>query len=377
MRRRYESAAKLRLVLFFTRGISLRVWDQVGSFEREVALYRQLQAHGVQVTFVTYGNAEELQYADRIPGITILCNRWRLPGRIYQKILPFLYGAWFKACDVIKTNQTSGAEIALKVCRLWDKPLVARCGYMWSDFVARQQGKTSSELRRIQQIESEVFQAANKVIVTTPQMAAAIAKRVPQAALSTRVIPNYVDINRFCPLNEVERDIDLIFVGRLSTQKNIGAFLEAIQSLNIRTLVIGNGELSEIVQKYVTKMHGLLMWHRKVPNEELPTYLNRAHLFILPSLYEGHPKALIEAMACGLPVIGADSPGIREVIQHGKTGWLCGTDIDSIRQTIQELLTRSQLRTKLGENARIFAVEHFALERVAKMELELLNSLLA
>jgi hypothetical protein len=62
----------MHLVLFFTRGVSLQTWDRVGMFDREVAIYRRLHDRGVQVSFITYGNRLDLNYADRIPGIRIL-----------------------------------------------------------------------------------------------------------------------------------------------------------------------------------------------------------------------------------------------------------------------------------------------------------------
>ena len=61
----------MRLVLFFTHGVSLKTWEDVGMLEREVALYRWMQGHGVQVTFVTYGYASDMSYADRLGGIRI------------------------------------------------------------------------------------------------------------------------------------------------------------------------------------------------------------------------------------------------------------------------------------------------------------------
>ena len=67
--------------------------------------------------------------------------------------------------------------------------------------------------------------------------------------------------------------------------------------------------------------------------------LTKSTIFVLPSFYEGHPKALLEAMSCGAPVLGADSPGIRELIRHGNTGYLCGTDLRSIRVALEELLS--------------------------------------
>ncbi len=130
----------------------------------------------------------------------------------------------------------------------------------------------------------------------------------------------------------------LIFVGRIAPEKNLSALLEAIQPLQVRLVLIGEGKIRPELQRRFPSLNGRISWEGNVPNSELPEYLNRAGLFILPSLYEGHPKALIEAMACGLPVIGADSPGIRELIRHGETGYLCGTEPESIRKAIQDLL---------------------------------------
>ena len=67
------------LTLYFTRGVSLRTWEQAGMLAREVALYRRLAEKGAGVRFVTYGGCGE---AARVSGIEVLCNRWGLPGRL-------------------------------------------------------------------------------------------------------------------------------------------------------------------------------------------------------------------------------------------------------------------------------------------------------
>ena len=76
------------LALFFTSGVSLQVWDRLGMFDREVALYRRLQQQGIEISFVTYGNHRDLAYRDRLPGIRILCNRWNFPRAIYERLIP-------------------------------------------------------------------------------------------------------------------------------------------------------------------------------------------------------------------------------------------------------------------------------------------------
>jgi glycosyltransferase involved in cell wall biosynthesis len=96
--------------------------------------------------------------------------------------------------------------------------------------------------------------------------------------------------------------------------------------------------------------------------------IRRSALFALVSPHEGHPKSLLEAMSCGVAILGADSPGIREQIVHGETGWLVGPDVESIRAGIQHLLANPSLREKLGANARRFVLENYSLDRILGME---------
>jgi glycosyltransferase involved in cell wall biosynthesis len=77
-----------------------------------------------------------------------------------------------------------------------------------------------------------------------------------------------------------------------------------------------------------------------------------------------------------MPVIGADSPGIQAIINHGVNGVLCGTDSQSIRTSIQELLGNPGLCDSLGKNARQYVLEHFSLDRVFEMEYQLYKEIL-
>jgi len=74
-----------------------------------------------------------------------------------------------------------------------------------------------------------------------------------------------------------------------------------------------------------------------------------------------------------LPVIGADSPGISELIRHRETGWLCGTDASSIRAAVQRLLAEPEVCAKLGSNAHRYVLEHFSLDRIVEMEVAVLE----
>ncbi|MBW1676054.1 MAG: glycosyltransferase family 4 protein [Deltaproteobacteria bacterium] len=367
----------LRLVLFFTRGVALKTWDEVGMFEREVAIYRRLQECGVQVSFVTYGDASDLRYADRFPGICILCNRWGLSPKRYERWLPLLHGWHLWRAGIYKTNQTNGADMALRAARLFRKPLIARCGYMWSSLVrSRAVGGDFGEVEVASSLERKVFTAADGVVVTTAAMKKYVIETYALPADKVHVIPNYVLNHIFTPRSDPSPNGRRIcFIGRISPEKNPMGLLEAVHGLDVELVMIGDGPLREKLRAKAKHSGVNLCLIGNLPHHELARYLNKADIFVLPSPHEGHPKTLLEAMACGRPVIGTNVPGIREIIRHRETGYLCGTSPEEIRLAIQDVLADADLGARMGRNAREFVVENFALERVVETELALLQEL--
>jgi glycosyltransferase involved in cell wall biosynthesis len=163
----------------------------------------------------------------------------------------------------------------------------------------------------------------------------------------------------------------------LNEDKNFFSMIEACANLNIELHFVGDGQLRESLQEKARELHVPLTLHGNLPHDQLPFIIRQSALFALVSPHEGHPKSLLEAMSCGVAVLGADSPGIREQIVHGETGWLCGTDSQSIRAGIQHLLSHSELRQKLGTNARKFIENNYSLDQVAEMELSVLQNIIA
>ena len=365
------------IILFFTRGVSLRTWNLIGNLDREVALYRRLMSHGYEVSFVTYGDASDLAFAGRLGGIRILCNETGLPSEEYEQGLFSLHGRYLNKCHVIKTNQSYGADIALKAAQRYGKPLVARCGYLWSFNAARDHGEDSLAAIEAGRVEELVFSAADRVVVTTPAMKANVIRRIPAAASTVTVIPNYVDTDLFRPLEAAKDPKTVLFVGRIAPEKNLEALLEALEPLDLKLVLIGEGRLRPHLQSRFKDLDGRVTWEGNVPNSDLPLHLNQVGCFVLPSLYEGHPKALLEAMSCATPVIGADSPGIRGLVRHLDTGYLCSADKEGLRAALTELPARPDLCSELGKKARNFIVENYSLDRVVQLELALLREVLS
>jgi glycosyltransferase involved in cell wall biosynthesis len=114
---------------------------------------------------------------------------------------------------------------------------------------------------------------------------------------------------------------------------------------------------------------------KNVLNEKLPEELNKSEIFILPSFYEGCPKTLLEAMSCGLPCIGTNVEGIKEIVRHRENGYLCDTDSNSIREAIAEVLGDKQLQKKIGQNARQTILENFDFKKIIEKEINIYKTL--
>ena len=373
-----EGVNDIGLVLFFTRGMSLKVWDTIGMLEREVALYYRLQEKGIKISFVTYGYTEDLNYAERLPGINILCNHLKLPTFLYERLLPLLHFSSFRQSHVFKSNQTLGAMTALRNSRLFRKKFIARSGYLLSVVTEHRYGQNSVEARRVEKLERRIFSSADKAVVTAPAMYHRITQRYNISPARVRVIPNYVDTDIFYPTAESkDSGKRLCYIGRLGEEKNLVNLMEAVKGLDVELLMVGNGPLGSRLLEMATRDGTAVRFLDNVPNLQLPSILNHSDLFVLPSQYEGHPKTLIEAMACGIPVIGTDVSGIRELIVHLENGYLCGTRPEEIREAIRWMLNNGSQRTRMGRNARAYVVEHFALDRIVENEIALLEELVA
>jgi len=218
---------------------------------------------------------------------------------------------------------------------------------------------------------------ACRIVVTTHKIQKKILERTPEIAERITIIPNYVDTELFCPQSNIKKNKLVIFIGRLSEQKNLAPLIEAISISDVTLKIIGSGPLEKKLQEQASKLGARVIFSGAYPNEKIPGELNKAMIFVLPSLYEGHPKALIEAMSCGLAVIGTDVDGIRDLIQHGETGWLCQVDAESIREAIQYLLANPDLCRQLGKNARTFILNNYSLDNIIDQEIGLYRRLLS
>jgi len=182
------------------------------------------------------------------------------------------------------------------------------------------------------------------------------------------VIPNGVDVERYT--RAVDRDAIrasigvatdaplAIVVAKLMTQKGHAVLLDALPSLlervdTLRVVLVGEGELRGALEERVAAA-GLTGSVTFAGNRgDIPQLLAASDLFVLPSLWEGLPMALLEAMATGLPVVATAVSGTREVIEDGRSGILVPPgDAPALGAAMIEVLERPETAASLGAAAR-------------------------
>jgi len=373
-----------KLALFFTFNVSLKQWHDIGIIDREVAIYNKLSKYFNQIYFFTYGDHEDLKFQGYLKDNIIIVpipfshkhsQLLLLIRLIYSLLLPIIHYRILKDVDILKTNQMCGSWTAVITKLLLKKKLVVRTGFMWSINAKKKRPSFFMNLI-IKIIEGIAYLFADGITVSSPKDLEYVNKNYNSKGIRI-VIPNYVDTEIFKPQNIKKRDCSICFVGRLVKEKNLFSLLKAISGLHYELTIIGSGPLKDDLKKCANQNGINVRFPGIIPNNKLPEILNQHELFILPSLYEGMPKALLEAMACGLPVIGTNVYGIREVIRHEKNGILCGTNPESIREAILKLMNDEKLKQKISIEARKTIEKFFSIKKIIEKEFDLYLNLFA
>jgi len=206
------------------------------------------------------------------------------------------------------------------------------------------------------------------------------------ATQETRIIPGSgVDTKHFDVRLSAEACPIVMLASRMLWDKGIGEFVEASrhlkqQGVSARYVLVGrcdehNPAAIEPAQIRRWVQEGVVEWweHR----EEMSATLASATMVVLPSYREGLPKILLEAAACGKPLIATDVPGCREIVTHGVTGLLVpARNPVALAAAIESLLRDSLLRAAMGVAAREVVLRAFSVEKVVGQVVDLYRELL-
>lgn len=194
-----------------------------------------------------------------------------------------------------------------------------------------------------------------------------------------------VDTGRFQPAVEPSGQTIVLLAARMLADKGIYEFVEAARiaksrGLSVRFVLVGALDTenpSAIPESRLRSWHteGIVEYwgHRN----DMPSVLKVAHIVCLPSYREGLSTALLEAAACGRPMVASDIPGCREIAIHNETGLLVPPhDAAALASAIELLAGNAELRRQLGRRARELVLSQFTIEHVNRQTLDVYEELL-
>jgi glycosyltransferase involved in cell wall biosynthesis len=177
----------------------------------------------------------------------------------------------------------------------------------------------------------------------------------------------------------------IVLASRLLWDKGVGEFVSAArqlksQNVDARFVLVGEGDVENptaVLDKQLKEWHeeGFVEWWGKKNN--MPRILAESHIICLPSAYgEGVPKVLIEAAACGRPIVTTDAPGCREIVKDRENGILVPLrNAKAVAKALKKLIDSPDLRKKMGENGRKIVEKEFSLDKVNQATLLLYKKL--
>ncbi len=237
----------------------------------------------------------------------------------------------------------------------------------------------NSTFRRLyDQMHAMVHSRADATIAVDPlSLAQARANSSPQR---TSLISNPIDTAKFFPDSTARQcfraahgfahfDVVLLFAGRLTENKNPCLVLEALYRARAVTapwyaVIAGQGPVEDTLRQQARAL-GLadrVIFLGHVGRSQMPALYNGVEVLVLPSSNEGVPMVLLEALACGTPVVASEVGGVHQIVQHGTNGFLLH---DPSSQAIKESVGRC-LEAEWHRDHLASTVSHWSADRVAR-----------
>jgi glycogen(starch) synthase len=221
------------------------------------------------------------------------------------------------------------------------------------------------------------FNAADRVLCYTETDK----QRLRDFGVSTPVslVHNGVDCEQFAPVERPSDPPEVLFVGRLVETKGVQKLVDAFAQVDVdaHLRIVGEGPQRAELEQQVRELGigNQVTFAGRVPNDELPAVYARSSVFALPSSREGLPRTLLEALACGTPVVTSDLPQLESLVD-GVGMTIPEGDVNGLAEALEEVLSDAELRARLSEAGRRKIVQEYSWTETVRETTDVYHNLL-
>lgn len=192
------------------------------------------------------------------------------------------------------------------------------------------------------------------------------------------LIPSGISFSSFKNVQKKDNVFRIVYCGAINLKKGVHYLLKAFSELSIpNSELLLIGPVSEEMKSILNEYRGHYKLLKYVPNDLMYKHYSSGSVFVLPSIEEGLAKVILEAMACGLPVIATENTGARDVIRDGYNGFIVPIrDVKSLEDKISFIYKNEKIRVEMGRRARMRIKDNFTLEKYADRVVETCKSIL-
>ncbi len=354
-------------VLYITMMYPVPKYPQKGVFCHEQV--KALKQIGVEVDVVVplpfYDKDYEKSEWD-YEGVHIRYIRYfKLPGvRGFENIGKYLYHALkrakidFDQYDILHADAPLPAGDAMRtISQKYGIPLVVHGHGL--DVFLEESYKNAKNCDKIVKTSIRVYQEAAAIVGVSQKVLDQIQKKV-DISKKGYVVYNGVDTDEFVPVVHKNRRIEIVSIGNLIPLKGHDYTIQAVKKIvekgkyDIHLTIAGRGEKEAELKTLVEKLElsKYVQFVGYVTYDKIVSLLQNSDVFVLPSYYEALGCVYLEAMACGVPVIGCWGNGIDEIIRNGQDGYLVeGKNVESIVENVEKMLEKNHYK-EMGRLAR-------------------------
>jgi len=337
------------------------------------------------------GLSERIKIYVLAKGVPFHINIWRTdfyllkPGIFFWPLAFFIafYLCFTKKIDTIITQSPLVEGFVGSILKkIFKKELIVEIHGDWIEgpFLSKKRRLEFLERKLIPMLAKISFEQADKIRGVADYLIEKAKKVVPGKKYF--LFPTFTDLDLFLKEQNTRLGAFIVFAGQLEKVKGTNILVKAFANIerdfpDFNLVIIGEGANKESLEFKINDL-GLkdrVKFKGKLSLEQTKDIMKRCYCLVLPSLSEGLPRVLIEAMALGKPIIASNVGGIPELIKDNENGFLFEKgNSNELAEKLKILLNDRNLAIKMGQKGREFVQVNFSNEKYIKNYISMINA---